>query len=165
MDFCIWMFLFVRNKRSLSCHTTFHSQNIKYAPSSSLWCLFGPDNAALWRTMWFCRKVWLFDYGSYLNRKKVILFSMFESMLVYGTMFYVWEVLNSNLLGTNKTKINFSETRNIVIFLLLNRRTCRTMLHGSMQNHARSKKHVREDKINMCQTELNGGYLLFHISF
>jgi hypothetical protein len=32
-----------------------------------------------------------------------------------------------------------------------------------MQNHARLKKHVQENKKNKCRIKLNGGYLTSHI--
>jgi hypothetical protein len=35
--------------------------------------LSGPDSAALRRTVWFCRRVWLCDCKSYLNRKEIII--------------------------------------------------------------------------------------------
>jgi len=55
--------------------------------------LSGPDSAALRTTVWFCRRVWLFDYGSYSNRKERSVFSVPESMPVGCTMFYIrWEV-------------------------------------------------------------------------
>jgi hypothetical protein len=48
-----------------------------------------------------------------LNRKENIPPSTLESMPMDSTMFYVWEVQISNLLGNNKTKINSNRTKNM----------------------------------------------------
>jgi hypothetical protein len=42
--------------------------------------LSGPECAALRRTVWFCRRVWLFDCRSYLNRKEIVLSRWYESI-------------------------------------------------------------------------------------
>jgi hypothetical protein len=62
--------------------------------------LSGPDSAALRTIAWFCRRVWLFDYGSYSNRKERSVFSVPESMPVGCTMFYIsWEFQNGSYIA------------------------------------------------------------------
>jgi len=60
------------------------------------------------------------------------------------------EIQISNLLGSSRTKNNSSRTKNIRFVILLNRRTCRTVMH-------RAEKHEQEDKRTMRRTELDGG--------
>ncbi len=67
--------------------------------------LSGPDNVGLWRTVWFCCRVWLFDRGSYLNRKEIIIVSTLECMPMDSTIVYSWKVQISNFLGRIKTGI------------------------------------------------------------
>lgn len=50
-----------------------------------------PDNAALWKIVWFYCRVWFFDYENFLNKKEIILPLIAESILVVSTMFYAWE--------------------------------------------------------------------------
>jgi hypothetical protein len=66
--------------------------------------LFGPNNVDLWKTVWLCCGVWLFDYRSFLNRKKITFSLALESMLMVDTMFHAWEVQISNLLKWMKQK-------------------------------------------------------------
>lgn len=66
--------------------------------------LFRHDNATLRKIMWFCCKVWFFDYENYLNIIKIVPPLAPKSMLVDSTMFYVWEVQILNLLDDNITK-------------------------------------------------------------
>ncbi len=47
--------------------------------------LFGPDSAALRRTVWFCCRVSIFDCRSYLNRKEIRILYVLESMSVDST--------------------------------------------------------------------------------
>jgi hypothetical protein len=68
--------------------------------------LAGPDSAALRLTMWFCRRVWLFGCGSYLNRKEMKHFITCELMPVVRTALALhdWKVWISNLLGGSRAK-------------------------------------------------------------
>jgi hypothetical protein len=51
----------------------------------------------------------------------------------------------------------FKQVENILHVLLLNRRTCRTVLHGSMQNQAGPKNMCKETRETCAGTELEGG--------
>ncbi len=114
---------------SLGCLLTWTLGKMLNTPHQALFDTFCRlDNVALWRTMWFCCMVWLFYYGSYLNRKDIIPPSSPKYMPVDNTMFYVWEVQISNLLGGNKMKIISNRTWHVI---LLNT-TWQTMLCGSM---------------------------------
>jgi hypothetical protein len=67
--------------------------------------------------------------------------------------------LGSESAGQQQNKKNPSRTKNIWDVLLLNRRTWRTVLHGSVHNQAGPKKHVQGDERNMGWTELHERYL------
>jgi hypothetical protein len=64
--------------------------------------LSGPDNAGLWRTVWFCCRVWLFDCGSYLNRKEFIIVSTLECMPMDITIVYSLEGSDFEFPGPHK---------------------------------------------------------------
>jgi hypothetical protein len=55
-------------------------------PPSSIVC------RELQRIVWFCHKVWHFDFRTSLNRKEIIISSMPKPRPMVGTMFYAWEV-------------------------------------------------------------------------
>jgi hypothetical protein len=79
------------------------TQDAKYTHRALSGALSGPDSAALRRTLSFCCRVWLFDYGNYSNTKKSSLFSFPKSMPAIRTM-CMWKVQISNLLFCSKTK-------------------------------------------------------------
>ncbi len=65
-------------------------QNVKYPPPphrTLFNALSRPNNVALRRTVWFCHKVWLFDYWSFSNRKKFGFPLAPEFMRVVSIMF------------------------------------------------------------------------------
>jgi len=90
--------------------------------------LSGPDSAALRRTVWFCCRVWLFDYERYSNKKKYIyiLFSP-QSVPVVGNMFHTWEVRVSNSGSLLAERKLINKLNNINEFFCRIKRTCRTM--------------------------------------
>ncbi len=75
-----------------------------------------------------------------------------EFVPVDSTILHVQNVQISNLLSSSRIK-KFKQIKDIRHVLLLNRRTCRTVLHGYMQNQAGPKnmcKKTRETCAGQC---------------
>ncbi len=105
----------------------------KYPPSSTGRRPSGPNNAALRRTVWFGRRVWFFDCKS----KSTILLSAPESIPVFWSLFYTCKVQNSISLGCCKFfKKRWWNKRTFSKLFFRMKETLRTMLSGSVQNHA-----------------------------
>jgi hypothetical protein len=76
----------------------------KYSPHRALsGALSGPDSAALRRTVWSCRRVLLFDCGSYSNKKENRLLSLPEYVPVFRSMLHTWKVRASNSVSCCRT--------------------------------------------------------------
>jgi hypothetical protein len=101
---------------------------------------FGPDSAALRRIALFCRRIWLLDCRSYLNRKQIIHSSAPESMPVVSTKFYAWEVQNFESARSQQNKK--SDSCRTTVW----RTACRTVLRGFMQNHVGPKNVCKKTR-------------------
>lgn len=73
----------------------------------------GPDSVALWKIVRFCRKIWFFDYRSFLNRKEIVVSLTLQSMPMVNTMFHAWEIRILNLLNRSETKNKFKQNWNV----------------------------------------------------
>ncbi len=143
------------------------TRNAKYSPphpspnralSSAL---SGPDSAALRRTVWFCCRVSIFDCPSYLNRKEIRILYVLESMSVDSTSLCFGR-FHIEFAGRQQAeKLIQAEQRAFDMSFLLNRRTCRTVLLGSMQNQAGPKTMCQKTR-ETCTRQSSmagGGYL------